>query len=101
MSAVCRACAAPLAPGLRFCTECGASVEADAPAPEVAAPAPAGPETERRLCSVLFVDLVGFTPLSEGRDPEEVRELLSRYFDVARTVVTGTAARSRSSSATR
>ena len=85
---MCRACAAPLAPGLRFCTECGTSVEADAAAPEVAAPAPAGPETERRLCSVLFVDLVGFTPLSEGRDPEEVRELLSRYFDIARTVVT-------------
>ena len=85
---MCRACAAPLAPGLRFCTECGTSVEADAPAPEVAAPAPAGPETERRLCSVLFVDLVGFTPLSEGRDPEEVRELLSRYFDIARIVVT-------------
>ena len=37
---------------------------------------------------MLFVDLVGFTPLSEGRDPEEVRELLSRYFDIARTVVT-------------
>ena len=39
------------------------------------------------MCSVLFVDLVGFTPLSEGRDPEEVRELLTRYFDIARTVV--------------
>jgi class 3 adenylate cyclase len=35
----------------------------------------------------LFADLVGFTPLSEARDPEEVRELLSRYFDRARTVV--------------
>jgi class 3 adenylate cyclase/tetratricopeptide (TPR) repeat protein len=35
----------------------------------------------------MFVDLVGFTSLSEGHDPEEVRELLSRYFDVARTVV--------------
>ena len=87
MSAVCRACAAPLAPGLRFCTECGTSVEAVAAAPEVAAPAPAGPETERRLCSVLFVDLVGFTPFSEGRDPEEVRELLTQYFDLARQVV--------------
>ncbi len=37
--------------------------------------------TERRHVSVLFADLVGFTTLSEGRDPEEVRELLSRYFD--------------------
>ena len=39
------------------------------------------------MCSVLFCDLVGFTPLSEARDPEAVRELLSEYFAVARTVV--------------
>ena len=39
------------------------------------------------MCSVLFCDLVGFTPLSESRDPEEVRELLSRYFEMARTVI--------------
>ena len=38
---------------------------------------------ERRLVSVLFADLVGFTPLSEKRDAEEVRELLTRYFDTA------------------
>jgi class 3 adenylate cyclase/predicted ATPase len=36
---------------------------------------------------VLFCDLVGFTSLSEHRDPEEVRELLSRYFETARTVI--------------
>jgi class 3 adenylate cyclase/tetratricopeptide (TPR) repeat protein len=42
---------------------------------------------ERRVCSVLFCDVVGFTPLSESRDPEAVRELLSRYFAVARTVI--------------
>jgi class 3 adenylate cyclase/tetratricopeptide (TPR) repeat protein len=45
------------------------------------------PVAERRVCSVLFADLVGFTPLSESRDPEEVRELLSRYFEAARTVI--------------
>ena len=39
------------------------------------------------MCSVLFADLVGFTPLSESRDPEDVRALLSRYFDIARTIV--------------
>ncbi len=39
------------------------------------------------MCSVLFCDLVGFTPLSESRDPEAVRELLSRYFAVAQTVI--------------
>ena len=37
--------------------------------------------------SVLFCDLVGFTPLSEAADPEEVRELLSGYFDLARAIV--------------
>jgi len=39
------------------------------------------------VCSVLFCDVVGFTPLAESRDPEAVRELLSGYFAVARTVI--------------
>jgi class 3 adenylate cyclase/tetratricopeptide (TPR) repeat protein len=42
---------------------------------------------ERRLVSVLFADLVGFTTISEGRDPEETRELLSRYFALAREII--------------
>jgi predicted ATPase/class 3 adenylate cyclase len=37
--------------------------------------------------SVLFADLVGFTTFSEARDAEEVRELLSRYFDTCRRLV--------------
>jgi class 3 adenylate cyclase/tetratricopeptide (TPR) repeat protein len=45
------------------------------------------PGTELRHVSVLFCDLVGFTPLSESKDPEEVRELLSGYFDLARAIV--------------
>jgi class 3 adenylate cyclase len=53
-----------------------------------AVPAPGRePVAERRVCSVLFCDVVGFTPLSEARDPEAVRELLSQYFAVARTVI--------------
>jgi len=55
--------------------------------PRPAAAAAAGPLAERRVCSVLFCDVVGFTPLSESRDPEAVRELLSRYFETARTVI--------------
>ena len=39
------------------------------------------------MCSVLFCDVAGFTPLAEARDPETVRELLSEYFAVARTVI--------------
>jgi class 3 adenylate cyclase len=37
--------------------------------------------------SVLFADLVSFTTLAEGRDAEDTRELLSRYFDLAADVI--------------
>jgi class 3 adenylate cyclase/tetratricopeptide (TPR) repeat protein len=76
----CATCGTANEPGRKFCYQCGARL--DAPAASVPAPA-----TERRLVSVLFADLVGFTGLSEHRDAEEVRELLSRYFDAARQVI--------------
>ena len=81
LGVTCATCQAPLQAGQRFCGECGTAVDVPAQA------SPAGPVSERRMCSVMFVDLVGFTPLSEDRDPEEVRELLSRYFDIARTLI--------------
>ena len=43
----------------------------------------AAPTAERKLVSVLFADLVGFTPFAEERDAEDVRETLTRYFDLA------------------
>lgn len=46
-------------------------------------PGAAGPE-ERRLVTTLFCDLVGFTPLAERLDPEEVRELQAEYFTAMR-----------------
>jgi class 3 adenylate cyclase len=91
----CPACGEPVTAGKRFCRACGfALAGADAPAITASAP-PAGvpplpealPVAERRVCSVLFCDLVGFTPLSESRDPEAVRELLSRYFAASRTII--------------
>jgi predicted ATPase/class 3 adenylate cyclase len=48
---------------------------------------PAVPAAERRLVSVLFADLVGFSGWSELRDAEEVREMLTHYFDTARQIV--------------
>jgi class 3 adenylate cyclase/tetratricopeptide (TPR) repeat protein len=76
--------------GDRFCGECGSSLEDDLArldnhaGSDVVAPAGI---SERRLVSVLFADLVGFTTLSEHRDPEEVRELLSQYFERCRTLI--------------
>jgi class 3 adenylate cyclase/tetratricopeptide (TPR) repeat protein len=83
----CPACGTPADHG-RFCAECGAAIDAGAGRPTATATTPAtGPVSERRVTSVLFGDLVGFTTLSENRDPEEVRELLSRYFAECRTVI--------------
>ena len=79
----CPACGSANTPGSRFCGECGSPLHEDRPA----SPARVAPTSERRLVSVLFADLVGFTTISEARDSEEVRELLTRYFEVGRRVV--------------
>jgi len=78
--------------GARFCGNCGQTLpggEAEGAGSGVAAPRPAAGQVvnERRLVSVLFADIVGFTPLAEAQDPEAVRELLERYFATARTVI--------------
>ena len=89
----CRACGTAHSPGQRFCAECGAALNvAAADVQSIAAPDAEGEQVEPgnaelRFVSVLFVDLVGFTSLSEGRAAEDVRELLGVYFLAARTVV--------------
>ncbi|MDQ3992926.1 MAG: AAA family ATPase, partial [Actinomycetota bacterium] len=83
LAQACSACGAANAPSVKFCGECGARLDAAASPVPVAEQAVA----ERRLVSVLFADLVGFTTASEARDAEETRELLSRYFETARTVI--------------
>jgi class 3 adenylate cyclase/tetratricopeptide (TPR) repeat protein len=85
LAVACSSCGAANEPGEKFCGECGTPLGATV-APAVA-PAPSTPAAERRLVSVLFADLVGHTSFSEGRDAEDVRELLTRYFDTARTVI--------------
>jgi class 3 adenylate cyclase/tetratricopeptide (TPR) repeat protein len=82
----CPSCGA-VAESLRFCGHCGHVLE---PATGLASGGSVGtfvPVAERRVTSVLFADLVGFTPLSESRDAEDVRELLTRYFDECRKVI--------------
>jgi len=112
---VCSSCGTENEAGRKFCRECGARLALACPSCGTAnradakfcgecatalvpgaAPATgttprstpvSAPVAERRLVSVLFADLVGFTTLAEGRDAEETRELLSRYFDLAGNVV--------------
>ena len=81
----CPTCGTANPPTVKFCGECGTALIATGPARST--PPNAAATAERRLVSVLFADLVGFTRLSESRDPEEVRELLSRYFDTCRRLI--------------
>jgi class 3 adenylate cyclase len=72
----CPACGEENSERARFCQACGS---------------PLGDETgsreERRVVSVLFVDLVGFTSRSEHLDPEDVRGFLTRYYERARAEI--------------
>ena len=99
LAVVCPNCGEPSHSGDRFCAKCGTLLAEAATAGGAASEdhlrgpgrrpgASVAPVSERRVCSVLFADLVGFTSLSESRDPEEVREILSEYFQVARRLIT-------------
>jgi class 3 adenylate cyclase/tetratricopeptide (TPR) repeat protein len=85
LAGTCGSCGSELSPESRFCMSCGEA--ATSPSATVQEPADATPVAERRHVSVLFVDLAGFTSLAEEMDPEDVRRVQSRYFEVARSVV--------------
>ena len=72
----CPACAAECPDGSRFCLSCGSPVATGR-----------ARATERRVITVLFADLVGFTSLSEQLDPEDVDRLLREYGMLARTAI--------------
>src|SRR5262249_19239226 len=107
LQSLCPACQAANPPTNKFCNECGQPLTGAAPAPAKAtAPiAPpdrfASPETytpkhlaekiltsksaiegERKIVTVMFSDVSGFTAMSERLDPEEVHTIMDRVFDV-------------------
>ena len=69
----CHACGQENPAGARFCLACGRPLE-DA----------ALPSDERRVVTVIFVDLVGFTARAEQLDPEDVRAVLAPYHERVR-----------------
>jgi class 3 adenylate cyclase/tetratricopeptide (TPR) repeat protein len=96
LTVICPNCGTPNTPGAKFCGECATplagvgvsgtgaitgATRADAHAAHTV------PVAERRLVSILFVDLVGFTTFAEGRDAEDVRETLSRYFQLGSDII--------------
>jgi class 3 adenylate cyclase/tetratricopeptide (TPR) repeat protein len=83
----CPACGTIDSGGSKFCGECGAALDVGPGRATTPALADRPTVAERRLVSVMFADLVGFTALAEQRDPEIVRELLTEYYDLAREVV--------------
>lgn len=101
----CPQCQAPLSEGVKFCSQCGTPVANPCPACKAENPAEAkfccqcgnslkaptkpldtaasGGETgDRRIVTVLFTDVSGFTSMSEKLDPEEVTEIVNQFFSV-------------------
>ncbi len=104
LEVVCAACQTPNPPGQKFCGECGAPLDG---APRVAEPSSSRPdrfaspqdytpkhlaekiltsraalEGERKIVTVMFADVTGFTSMSERLDPEEVHHIMDRAFEV-------------------
>jgi class 3 adenylate cyclase len=63
----CSSCGQDNPAGARFCNSCGGPLQADEQ------------RDERKIVTVLFADLVGFTARAELLDPEDVREILQAY----------------------
>src|SRR5512146_804848 len=88
LARICSACGEANDAAMRFCNQCGAPLD-EQPAPQTSAAEPVAAQSvaERRLVSVLFADLVGFTSASEKRDAEDTRDLLSRYFETCQRLI--------------
>jgi class 3 adenylate cyclase/tetratricopeptide (TPR) repeat protein len=75
--AACASCGSANPDGARFCNGCGSPLVAPGPVRE-----------ERKVVTVLFADLAGFTSRSETLDPEDVRAFLLPYYGVLTSEIT-------------
>jgi class 3 adenylate cyclase/tetratricopeptide (TPR) repeat protein len=96
LAQTCSSCGNQLSATAKFCPECAHPVAETTPGDRFASPESYTPkhlaekilisrsalEGERKQVSVLFVDISGFTSLSERLDAEEVHQLMSRAFDL-------------------
>lgn len=78
----CAGCGTESPDTFRFCPGCGGPL-----APLAAAPA--APREERRVVTILFSDLAGFTARSESLDPEDARALLVPYYAILEAEISG------------
>ena len=76
LSLSCERCGAASPPGFKFCGAAGRSSKGAAD--------PQPPREERRVVTVIFADLVGFTARAERLDPEDVRAMLTSYYTPVR-----------------
>ena len=109
LQSLCPACQTANPPANKFCSECGQQLGGTAPASApVAAAAPVAPparfaspeaytpkhlaekiltskgaiEGERKIVTVMFSDVSGFTAMSEKLDPEDIHSIMDRAFEV-------------------
>jgi class 3 adenylate cyclase/tetratricopeptide (TPR) repeat protein len=80
LAAGCPRCGASTPPGARFCPACGLPLaEGDAGSDRGDAP-----REERRIVTILFADLAGFTERSDRADPEDIRRTLRPFHAAAK-----------------
>jgi class 3 adenylate cyclase/tetratricopeptide (TPR) repeat protein len=72
----CARCGAPNANDAAFCGRCGSRIR----------PAPAS-ASARKVVTILFSDVTGFTALGERLDPESLQQLMSRWFGETRRII--------------
>ncbi len=84
---VCPNCGTVNPPAAKFCIECGIRItprgESTVPLPS---PTPSesvlAPSEERRVVTIMFADITGSTPLADKLDPEDMRAILTGYFNL-------------------